>query len=121
MNSHLNEQELAAALDRCDALVRLCAAGRISFDEFCDRYDNFYWSYALDGHESDTAGLALLAKYAERISPHQAVAEAILAKVIAGGDIVTETYRRSGRMDSAEAVAKLELVAMALPAEGPAG
>ena len=62
MVSHPSESELVAALDHHDELVRLCAAGGLEFWDFCAAYDNFYWAYALDGHESDSVGQAVLAK-----------------------------------------------------------
>ena len=70
-----SEPELIAALDRSDELVRLCASGQLSFSDFCGSYDNFFWSYALDGHEAGPAGEAVLAKYFQRIAPHRTVAE----------------------------------------------
>ena len=106
-----SELELIAALDRSDELVRLCASGQLSFSEFCGNYDNFFWSYALDGHEAGPAGLAVLAKYAKRIAPHRAVAEDILAKVCSDADAATEAYSSSGRFGSAQAVVRLKLVA----------
>ncbi|WAC62287.1 hypothetical protein OVA13_12920 [Pseudoxanthomonas sp. SL93] len=115
MDSYPSESDLVAALDHRDGLVRLCAAGKLSFSDFCDGYDNFYWAYALDGHESDFQGLALLAKYAGRIAPHQVVAETILAKVCDDADATRESYRLAGRFGSAEAIARLKLVAAGLP------
>ena len=110
-----SEPELIAALDRSDELVRLCASGQLSFSDFCGSYDNFFWSYALDGHEAGPAGEAVLAKYSQRIAPHRSVVEDILAKVCSDTDAATEAYRSSGRFGSAEAVAKLKLVAVGLP------
>ena len=115
MSSYPTEVDLVAALDRGDQLVRLCATGHLSFDDFCVMYDNLYWSCALDGHESDPLGLAILAKYAARIAPHQAVAETILAQVCSDADAVQEGFRVVGRFGSTEAIAKLKLVAAGLP------
>lgn len=115
MDQYPLESELLAELDRCDELVRLCAAGQLSFEDFCTGYGNFYWSYALDGHESDPAGLAVLAKFADRIAPHQVVAETILARVCSDLDAGKESYRGAGRFGSMEAVARLKLVAVGLP------
>ena len=114
MNSYPTEIDLLAALDRSDDLVRECAAGHVSFADFCAQYDNFYWSFALDGHESDQAGQAVLAKYAARIAFHQKVADTILAKSCSDTDAVKESYRAAGRFGSAEAVARLKLVAAGL-------
>ena len=115
MNSYPTEMDLLAALDRADDLVRECAAGHASFAEFCAEYDNFYWSFALDGHESDQSGQAVLAKYAARIALHQQVADTILAKICSDTDAVKESYRAAGRFGSTDAVARLKLIAAGLP------
>ncbi|MBB6244276.1 hypothetical protein [Rhodanobacter sp. MP1X3] len=78
-------------------------------------YDSFYCAYALDGHEYDFAGQALLAKLANRIAPHQAIAEHILSRVCSDADSTLDAYRRAGRFGSAEAVKRLKLVAAGLP------
>jgi hypothetical protein len=110
-----SESELAAALDHHDELVRLCAAGRLSFWAFCAAYDNFFWTYALDGHESDPAGQAVLDGLADRIAPHRDLAESILANVCSDTDANKGSYGRSGRFGPSEAVVRLKLVAAGLP------
>lgn len=115
MDSYPSEKDLLLALDRCDQLIRACASGHLSFADFQAEYNDFYWSFALDGHESDQAGQAVLAKYALRIAPHQAVAETILAKLCSDTDAAHESYRASGRFGSTEAVTRLKLVAEGLP------
>ena len=115
MSSYPTESDLLAALDRSDHLVRECAAGHMSFADFCAEYDNFYWSFALDGHESDQAGQILLAKYAARVALHQTVAETILAKACSDADAAKESYRSAGRFGSTEAVSRLKLVVAGLP------
>jgi len=114
MVSFPTESQLVAELDRCDELLRLCAAGNLSFSDFSAAYDSLYWSFPLDGHESDPAGLAVLAKYSERIAPHQTVAETVLSRVCADTDAEKESYRKAGRFGSTEAVARLKIVAVGL-------
>jgi len=111
----LSEVGLVQALDRADELVRNCAAGSLSFEEFCVLYDNFYWLYALDGHESDESGRATLARLAARIAPHKVVAETILHRVCADADATRQGFRSAGRISGSEAVAKLKELAQALP------
>ena len=111
----LSESELLAALDHHDNLVRRCAAGELPFSEFCVSYDSFYSAYALDGHEYDLGGQALLAKLAARIAPHQAIAENILSRVCADADAAKDSYERAGRFGAAEAVKRLKLVAAGVP------
>lgn len=81
MVTYPSEPELVLVLDHHDELVRQCAAGALSFGAFCAAYDNFYWAYALDGHESDAAGQALLGRLAARVAPHRALAETVLAHI----------------------------------------
>ena len=109
-----SESELVAALDHHDELVRQCADGRLFWD-FCAAYDNFYWAYALDGHESDPAGQALLDKLAARISPHQELAETVLAHVCSDTDADKGSYGKAGRFGPEEAMVRLKLVATGLP------
>ena len=115
MAMHPSESELVAALDHHDELVRLCAAGRLPFWDFCSAYDNFYWAYALDGHEADAPGQAVLDKFADRIAPHRDLAETILAKVCSDTDAENGSYGRAGRFGPAEALVRLKLVAEGLP------
>ncbi|GGD41886.1 hypothetical protein [Pseudoxanthomonas indica] len=111
MQGYPSEPELLAALDRGDELIRLCAAGELPFQAFVLAYDNLYWSYALDGHESDSAGAALLVKYAARIEPHRVVAESILSKVCTDADAAQDGFRAAGRFGSKEATARLATIA----------
>ena len=115
MDSYPSESQLVAALDHHDELVRLCAAGRFSFWDFCAAYDNFYWAFSLDGHESDPAGLAVLDKFAARITPHKQLAETVLAHACSDTDADKGSYGRPGRFGPDEAITRLKLVAAGLP------
>jgi len=115
MNSYPSESQLVAALDRHDEIVRLCAAERLTFWDFCAAYDNFYWSYALDGHESDSAGRAVLDKLATRIAPHQELAETVLAHVCSDTHAEQGSYGKAGRFGPEHALVRLKLVAAGLP------
>jgi hypothetical protein len=85
------------------------------FADFLATYDNFYWSFALDGHESDLSAIALLAKYSTRIAPHRVIAESILSNLCADTDADLDDYKDSGRFGSSEALARLKLVVASLP------
>ncbi|MCC4631535.1 hypothetical protein ABQW55_000795 [Xanthomonas citri pv. malvacearum] len=102
------ETALLDALDHHDALVRQCAVGALSFREFCTAYENFYWVHALDGHESDSAGQALLDRLATRIAPHHVLAETVLARVCfdTNANIV-----KADRIGSEEALVRLRRIA----------
>src|SRR5215207_7228130 len=93
-----SEEEMLATLDQYDQLVRDCVSGRISFEEFLDRYGTFYMTYALDGHESDLVEKALLEVHRDRIVPHREIWE----RIIGGGlcsdeDARNEAYIQAGR------------------------
>jgi hypothetical protein len=103
------EEELLSALDQHDQLVHDCVSGRISFQEFLERYNTFYMTSALDGHESDPEEIALLEEYKDRIAPHGKIWE----RIIAGGlctdeDARKESYIQAGRFGSEEGLKRLK-------------
>lgn len=105
-----SERELLAKLSEHDELVRECASGNLTFEQFCHRYNDFYAFYALDGHESDDEERALLAKYEARIEPHRVIAFEILGRVCSDQDAQLEIYQNAGRFGSEEAITKLRHV-----------
>ncbi|CAD1786085.1 hypothetical protein XSP_000144 [Xanthomonas euroxanthea] len=114
MATYPSEPELVLALDHHDGLVRQCAAGALSFEAFCAAYDNFYWAYALDGHESDATGQALLGRLAARIAPHRALAETVLAHLHPEAPATHASYGKAGRLGTEEAMMRLKLIAAGL-------
>jgi hypothetical protein len=83
-------------------------SGRISFEEFLDRYGTFYMTYALDGHESGLGEKALLEVHRDRIVPHREIWE----RIIGGGlcsdeDARKESYIQAGRFGSGEGLRRL--------------
>ncbi len=114
MDSYPAELDLVVGLDQGDELVRLCASGELSFAAFSAQYGSLYWSAALDGHESDEIGVALLRKYSDRIALHRELAETVLARVCSAADAERDEYRKLGRFGPDEAVARLRVLAAAL-------
>ena len=113
----METESLIAALDRHDELLRGIVAGRMNLSAFLEHYDNFYWSYALDGHEPYPSG-AVLAGLAARITPHRLVAEDVLA-VLAPENFAGEpSYVLAGRIGHIEALARLTIIARALSETG---
>lgn len=102
-----SEAHMLESLDRHDDLVRQCAEGRKTFDDFYTEYHDFYAFYALDGHESDEEERSLLVKYDKRIEVHRIIAEEILGKVCSEADATLEIYQRAGRFGSVEASRRL--------------
>ncbi len=105
-----SESDLLKIIAEHDALVRHCLAGKLSFWEFCEKYNDFYAYYALDGHESDEEERALLEKHDRLIEPHRIIAYDILGQVCADTDAELESYKQAGRFGAAEALARLQNV-----------
>ena len=105
-----SEADLVETIAKHDALVRQCVSGQIPFLEFCEKYNDFYAYFALDGHESDDEEQALLEKHDGLIEPHRVIAYEILGKVCSDEDARLKSYRNAGRFGSAEALRRLALV-----------
>jgi hypothetical protein len=106
-----SENELIEYLDKHDDLVRKCAGNLLPFWDFVEKYNNFYWYCALDGHESDEEERDLLVKYENRILPHREIAETILHGVCSDEDAKKEIYQKANRFGSDVAVLMLKKVA----------
>ncbi|BDU16686.1 hypothetical protein LA521A_18870 [Lysobacter auxotrophicus] len=115
MREPMTELELTCALDRADDLVRRCASGEMQFGDFVSQYNNFFWAYALDGHEANPAEIALFAKLRHRIAPHEAVAQSILAKLCSDNDASKTAYLSEGRFGSQKALERLKEIAASIP------
>lgn len=91
-----------------DQLIRDCVSGRISFREFLNKYDTFYMTYALDGHESTPDEKELFEAHEGRIAPHRKVWERIIAGgLCADEDAHKELYIQAGRFGSDEGLRRL--------------
>ncbi len=102
-----SEADLEASLELHDELVRQCAHGEITWDSFCDRYNNYWSYYALDGHESDEEENALLDRYEDRIELHRTIAFDVLGQVCSEEDAVKDSYIQAGRFCSAVAIKRI--------------
>ena len=107
----MDTKALTAALDEHDEYLRALAAGHLSLSDFLERYDNFYWTFALDGHESEPSASALAA-VATRIAPHRRVAEEVLAALAPES---SAAYSSAGRIGPTEAAERLKIFAHGLP------
>jgi hypothetical protein len=105
-----SESDLLATVARYSAMVQQCIVGQLSFQDFCELYDNFFMSYALDGHESDEEERLLLAKYDSLIEPHRRITSEILANMCSDRDAELESYKGAGRFGSAQALERLRNV-----------
>ena len=110
-----SESDLLTTLERHDRLVFDCAAERISFLEFLEKYDTFYMTFALDGHESDPEERDLFATHEKRIAPHREIWE----RIIGGGlcsdeDAQKDSYIQANRFGSDEGLRRLKEISRKL-------
>ena len=107
MTTFESEDYLLATIAQHDALIRQCVAGELSFSEFCEKYNDFYAYWALDGHECDEEERILLDKHNRLIEPHRVIAYEILGKLCSDEDAKLDSYIKAGRFGSVEAMKKL--------------
>jgi L-rhamnose mutarotase len=103
-----SEEYLVKQLNLHDNLLSECANGSMDFSIFIKQYNNFYYYFALDGHESDSDELALLEKYGNRIELHKSATLEILNNVCSDEYASDPAYLKSGRFGSKTAVEKLK-------------
>jgi hypothetical protein len=102
-----SEAEFLNSLAKHNELVRQCVQGEIAFVEFCEKYNNYWSFYALDGHESDDEEREILERYEDRIELHRVIAFDILGLLCSEEDSKKEIYIQAGRFGSAVAVQRL--------------
>jgi len=103
----LTENLLMEILTEGTRLVRDAAAALLPIREFIERYNNFYYYNALDGHEEDEEGKELLARFANAVSLHQEVQEDIVDKIYLGEPSRIDEFKAAGRIDPQEALERL--------------
>lgn len=103
-----SEKDLTESLDKHDRLVLDCANEIIEFWDFYEWYDNFYFSSALDGHESDDEERDLLGKYKRRIDFHRSVSSLVLHNLCSDSQAKEPNYVAAGRFGSIVALKKLK-------------
>jgi hypothetical protein len=104
-----SEEELLFLLGEYDQLVLKCVSGRISLQEFLDRYGDFYMVYALDGRESDLEEQKLFKTHADRIAPHREIWERVLeVGLYSEEDVLKEWYIQAGRLGRGEGLRRLK-------------
>ncbi len=106
-----SENELIEYFDKHDNLVLECSRGSLPFWKFVEKYNNFYWRCAFDGHESNDDERVLFKKFEQRILPHRIIAETILHGVCTDEDAKKEMYIKANRFGSDVAVSMLKEVA----------
>ena len=81
--------------------------GEITFDYFCEKYNNYWSFYALDGHESDDEEREILHRYEERIELHRVIALEILGPLCSEEDATRDIFMQAGRFGSGVALQRL--------------
>ena len=94
-----SEIDLIKQLENHFQIISDFAYGEISYKEFDDKYNSFYYYYALDGHESDEEEKILLKKYSDKIELFEKVSS-ILSGICSDEDSVKDIYIKSGRYSS---------------------
>jgi hypothetical protein len=116
-----SEAEIQKSLAEHDELVRRCVENDITFEHFCEKYNNYWSFYALDGHESDDEEREILDRYEDRIELHRQIAFDVLGPLCAEEDAVKDVYIQAGRFGSAVAHQKLAALWVAFQVSQSAG
>lgn len=111
MNIFKSEQELLSAIEKHNHIIRECVAGKITFQEFLNKYNDFYAYYALDGHESDLNEQELFEKHENKIAPHCEIIE-MLNGLCSDEDAVKDSYIQANRFGSEEGLKKLKKISI---------
>ena len=109
MNMFESEQEMLSIIEKHNRIINECISGNITFQEFLDKYNNFYAYYALDGHESDLEEQKLLEKYENKIALHREVFE-MLSGLCSDEDANKDSYIRANRFGSKEGLRRLKVI-----------
>lgn len=102
-----SENDLLMTIERHNSIIRECVSEAISFEEFLNKYNDFYFYYALDGHESDEEEQKLLEKHKDKIEPHLRLMEE-LQGLCDDEDAVKESYIQANRFGSEEGLKRLK-------------
>lgn len=101
------ETELRRSLREATSLALDLSERRITIRDFVDGYNNFYYEWALDGHEADEEGKRCLLKYGGLISFHEIVQTEIVDLVYLGNESRKAEFQAVGRMAPSEAANRI--------------
>ncbi len=102
-----SENDLLLTIERYNSIIHECVFEEITFEEFLNKYNYFYFYYALDGHESDEEEQKLLEKHKNKIKPHLRLMEE-LQGLCDDEDAVKESYIQANRFGSDEGLRRLK-------------
>lgn len=96
--------ETEAAIIEMARLVRDFALGSVDASIFIEKYSNFYYYEALDGHESSSVlHPESMMKLGPAIELHRRVQEDVVNKISFDAGLSAEEMRMAGRLSPAEA------------------
>ncbi len=100
-------KDLQKDLAHFTSLVLSVTSSDTSLRKFIQAYGDFYFRFALDGHEDDPEGLEMLSEQQEAIEFHRRIQLEILHPVYLGGDLDQISLEATGRIDEEEARRRL--------------
>jgi len=103
------EKELLEELESGTALVVALAGKTISPEEFLQRYDNFYYFNALDGHEASESQKRVLDTVRTWCALHQQVQDVV--NLVYRSEVPLRDYEAAGRIRPAEAGQRIAVLA----------
>lgn len=104
-----DENALVTLLEKYKQLLIKVINDEITIDFFFREYGNFYYYYALDGHESDTEEKELLLKYDKDIEVFRVVQEEIFNRICDDELAVLDIYIANQRISAKHAIDELKL------------
>jgi len=93
----MNRKELAQELARGTKLVVAVASGGLDVREFVEKYNNFYYYNALDGHEVGTKSDRLIGVFDDACRLHEVVQTDVIDQIYLGTENI-EQYVAAGRI-----------------------
>jgi hypothetical protein len=99
----LAHSELSETLREGTRHVLDLVAGRVTFQEFDERYESFYYRESIDGFDCPSDWREELARLPELVQLHREVEEIVDRSYCLDGSVSAEAYRAAGRLSPDEA------------------
>lgn len=100
----MSQKELGQSLSLATQTLRTFVNGDISAQDFVERYANFFYYEALDGHEPSSAQNAdTRAKFWIAIDLHKRIQYEVINRLFLGSSYSPQELREAGRIDEVEA------------------
>lgn len=103
-------RELLERLQEATKLAVEAADEAIPLPAFIERYGNFYYSSALDGHEDDPGVEAIIRAQQELVRLHKEIQQHVIDALYQGPIHDAEALRQAGRIGSEEALQRLKSI-----------